>query len=135
MTLLVQSLASLLLIAGVFWFLWKLPPARAGVLALTPFLALGSAWAGLLALIATGLLWLVPWPDHWLSMVMLLLDPASIAAGVAVFWAYRHPTVHADTEPIHQQRLQAATGLTLTAIAVVIGYVYVTTHYAGTPVA
>lgn len=125
MRLTLQVLASALIVAGVLVFMWRLPRRGEWLYPWAPPLALGSAWLGLLALVLTALLWVLPAPDAWLVVLFLALDPAAIAAAVLVHWIYRGA---AGSETIELQRLQAKVGLTLGVLAVALGYAYVMTH-------
>ena len=120
-----QVLASLLLVAAVLWFMWRLPRKSESLFGWAPPLALGSAWAGLLSLIVSALLWWLPSPDVWIVILFLALDPAAVAGGVLVHWIYRG---HDDDQTIANQRLQASVGVVLGLLAVAVGYTYVMTH-------
>jgi hypothetical protein len=126
MRLTLQILASGALVAVVLWFMWKLPRKGEALFSWGPPLALLSAWGGLLSLLTTVLLWLLPFPDVWIVVTFLGLYPASIASGTLVLWIYRGL---ADTQgTIASQLTQAKVGITLGLLAVVLGYVYVLTH-------
>ncbi len=123
-----QLLASAALVASMLWFMWRLPRkdpvAYAGW---APWLAIGSAWAGLFALVGAGLLWVLPYPDRWLPVILLLLCPAAVGAAVLVFWVYRGQT-NPVAATMHQT--QARFGLTLGVLAALIAYAFVLTHKA-----
>jgi hypothetical protein len=123
-----QLLASTALVAAVLWFMWRLPRKDAAAYAgWTPWLAIGSAWAGLFAVVSAGLLWVLPYPDRWLPWILLLLCPAAVGAAVLVFWVYRGQTT---SGPAAMHRTQARFGLTLGLLAVLITYAFVLTHKA-----
>lgn len=121
-----QVLISALIVAAVLWWMWRMPRKDESLYGWGPPMALGSAWAGLAAIAATLLLWLVPFADQLLVLVFLVLDPASIAMGTLVMWIYRG--VLAPAEAISMQRIQAKVGIALGLAAVTLGYIYVITH-------
>lgn len=123
-----QLLASAALVVAVLWFMWRLPRKNTATYAgWTPWLAIGSAWAGLFAVVSAGLLWVLPYPDRWLPWILLLLCPAAVGAAVLVFWVYRGQT---NSGPAAMHRTQARFGLTLGLLAVLIAYAFVLTHKA-----
>ncbi len=122
----IQVVASLLLVAAVLWFLWRLPRSSGALDWLAPPLALSSAWVGLAALPASAALWVLPNPDRWVAVSLLLLDPAALALGVGVMWIYRGRKGESHTVTL--QRTQARVGITLGLLAVTVGYLYVLTH-------
>lgn len=126
MTLTLQVLGSLALIAAVVWFVFKLPGGGEALLGWASPLALFSAWAGLLGLGLTVLLWVLPWPDYWLVAAFLGFYPAALASGVLVLWLYREET--SPAEGVEAQLLQARVGIALALFAVALGYVFVFTH-------
>jgi hypothetical protein len=122
-----QLVASALLVVAVLWFMWRLPKKEP--LAYTewaPWLAFGSAWAGLIAASIAGLLWLLPYADRWLPVVLLVLCPTAVATGSLVLWIYRGQPE--GSHAVSQQKNQARVGLTLAFIAVAITYTFVLTH-------
>lgn len=121
-----QVILSGLLVITVLWFMWKLPRKNNGHFDWAPPLALLSAWGGALSAIASGLLWVVQFPDSWLVLVLLVLDPGAIGAGALVLWIYRGN--EATHESIHLHRLQARVGIVLGLLAVTLGYVFVMTN-------
>ncbi len=121
-----QVLASLGLVAAVLFFMWKLPASGERFYGWGPPLALMSAWAGLIGVVFSLLLWIMPMPDLWVTAILLVLDPAAICAGTLVLWIYRHHDGIEET--IYMQRTQARIGITLAMVAVTIGYVFVMTH-------
>jgi hypothetical protein len=126
MRLTLQLIVSAALVFGVLFFMWRLPKAGERFFAWAPPLALLSAWGGLVAVIGSGLLWVLPNPDTWVTLLFLVLDPLAIAAGVLVMWIYRG---HAEQQgTIEAQQMQAKVGVALGLIAVVLGYVFVMTH-------
>lgn len=129
----VQLILSALIVLGVIVYMWRMPQAGERFFGWAPWLALGSAWGGVLAVAVSALLWVLPWPDRWVSVSFLVLDPLAIGAGVLVLWIYRG---HAGKLPtITAQILQSRVGITLGLTAVVIGYIYVMTHkQIGSPV-
>ena len=96
--------ASVLLVAVVLYFMWRMPRRGDALAGWAPPLAFMSAWSGLLAVVFSALLWVLPYP---------------------VLWIHRGATA---SEPVDMQRLQARVGVALGAVAVAIGYVYVMTH-------
>jgi len=128
-----QVLASAALVIAVFYWMWRLPQTGEKYFGWAPPLALASVWLGLAAVIASALLWFLPYPDQWVAATFLVLDPGAIGAGALVLWIYRG---HENTEPtIDIQRLQAKVGITLGIAAVILGYIYVmTTKPPGTAI-
>ena len=124
----VQLLVSALIVIAVLWFMWRLPRDGERFFAWAPPLALISAWGGLVGLIYSGLLWVLPFPDRWLVLVFLILDPMAIGAGTLVLWIYRGHEATSDT--IDAQALQARVGIGLGLVAVAIGYFFVLTSKA-----
>ncbi len=123
--------ASLLLVAAVLWYMWRLPRRGDGLFAWAPTLGLMSAWSGLLSLLATGCLWLLPEPDLFLPPVFLVLYPVAVGAGILVLWIYRPPlppTVGEDAAALTAHRMQAWVGITLGLLATALGYLFVMTH-------
>jgi hypothetical protein len=122
----IQVIASLGLVAAVLWFMWKLPASGERFFAWAPPLALMSAWAGLVAVVISIVLWWLPGPDVWITGILLVLDPAALCGGILVLWIYRR---YEGTEPtVTAQRTQARAGIILSLIAVTIGYIFVMTH-------
>ena len=117
---------SVLLVVVVFWYMWKLPRRGEALLGWAPPMALLSAWGGMISVAASMLLWIVPIPDLWVMLVFLLLCPGALAPGVLVLWIYRGYETAVET--VKLQRLQAKIGITLSVIAVTLGYVFVFTH-------
>lgn len=78
----------------------------------------------------TSMLWWVGYPDVWLVGLLLLVDPATIAAGILVLWLYRGPLTAQGDEAVAmgRQRQQAVVGIALGLLAVALAYVYVMTH-------
>ena len=133
MPLTIKIFASAALVMAVLWFMWRLPHRGDALDGWAPPLALLSAWLGLAGVVMSALLWVLPYPDRWITLLFLLLDPAAIAAGVLVLWIYRGRAGTAPT--IDAQCLQARVGVALGIAAVAIGYIYVISHKApGTPV-
>ena len=127
----IEVIVSGLIVAGVLWYMWRLPPGGESVRGAAPFLALGSVWLGLTALIASLALWWVAVPDNWLTVIFLVLDPAAIGTGVLVLWANRPQLGVQPVQTlaaISQQRLQAWVGIAMGLIAVAVGYAFVMTH-------
>lgn len=121
-----QLVVSALIVLGVLWFMWRLPRRGEPLFPWAPPLAIISVWGGLLALAGSALLWLLPYPDRWVVLLFLILDPAAIATGTLVLWIYRG---HEGTwETIALQRLQARVGIALGLLAVAVGYLYVLSH-------
>lgn len=129
-----QLLASAILVAAVLFFMWRLPPAGEGLLPWAPPLALLSAWSGLIALVVSLALWILPYPDRWLTALFLALDPAAVGSGTLVLWLYRghRHTGEQDgagpADPAAAHRMQAKVGLSLGLAAIVAGYIFVMTH-------
>jgi len=126
MTVTTQVIASAFIVLAVLWWMWRLPRKGATYDAWAAPLALGSAWAGLLGLVLSLLLWLVPFPDALVVALFLVIDPIAIGTGTLVFWIYRGLLL--SEEEIDMQRVQAKVGLVLGIAAVAIGYIYVMTH-------
>lgn len=126
MRLTIQVIASLVLVVAVLWAMWRWPRKDESLFAWAPPLALFSAWVGLGALAFTVVIWFVYFPDRWLPVAFLLLDPATIGAGILVLWIYRDLQTKSDT--ITAQRTQAWVGIILGLAAVTVGYVYVMIH-------
>jgi len=121
-----QVIASAALVAVVLWAMWRMPRRSDRAFAYAPPLALLSAWLGLAAVAASAALWFVSAADAWIVVVMLLLNPAALAAGILVLWIYRR---HATQEAtIVAQRVQARVGIGLGCAAVALSYVFVMTH-------
>ncbi len=89
MCITLQVVVSALIVAAVLWWMWRLPRRDDAMFAWAPPLALLSAWCGVLSLIGSACLWVVPYPDNWITILFLLLDPAAIASGTLVLWIYR----------------------------------------------
>ena len=117
---------SILVVAGVLWWMWRLPRRGETGYTWAPLLALGSAWSGLIAAGSGAALWVVTHPDSWLPLVLLILAPGAIAAGIWVFWIYRGTAQPLAT--VDLQRAQAAVGIFLGLLAAVAGYWYVLSH-------
>ncbi len=130
MRLFAQVLGSGLIVAGVLWWMWRLPRRSDSWLIISPWLALGSAWLGLASVVASVGLWWASRPDWLVTVVFLLLDPGAIAPGVLVLWVHRdwRNLSGDDATAVAQQRQQAWAGITLGVVAVALGYVYVMTH-------
>lgn len=125
----IQLLVSALIVIAVIFFMWKLPRREGAFYGWGAPLALVSAWLGLIAVIGSICLWFVSSPDHWVVVLFLGFDPASIGAGVLVLWIFRGAGEGKtfDGAPIELQRVQAKTGIMLGLIAVVLGYTFVMT--------
>ncbi len=130
MRLFAQILASGLIVAGVLWWMWRLPRRSDAWLTIAPWLALGSAWLSLASVVSSAGLWWASAPDWLVTVVFLLLDPGAIGAGVLVLWVHRDWKTWAgdDAQTVARQRQQAWVGIALGLTAVAIGYVYVMTH-------
>lgn len=129
----IQLIASAFIVIAVLWWMWRMPAKRGEALfAWAPPLALFSVWIGLASLLCTGALWLVTFPDAWLVVIFLLMDPGALTAGVLVLWIYRHYEPSAETgdtpDTAQLQRQQAWVGIIFTLLAVAGGYAYVMTH-------
>ncbi len=126
MTTTVEVGLSVLVVAVVLWWMWRLPQGGQRWFGWAPPLALASAWLGLLAVGVSGFTWIAASPDRWLPVTLLFLAPGSLAAGILVMWIYR------DTESpqvtVEQQKLQARVGIGLAVLAIVVGYAFVLTH-------
>jgi len=122
-----------LLVIAVFYWMWRLPTTGERYFGWAPPLALGSVWLGLAALVLSLLLWVLPYPDRWVALTFLVLDPGAIGTGALVLWIYRG---HEDEEgTIALQRTQAKVGITLGSLAVVAGYCFVmVSKTPGTPI-
>src|SRR5690606_13042922 len=96
-------------------------------------LALGSVWLGLAALVLSLLLRVLPYPDRWVALTFLVLDPGAIGTGALGLWIYRGPEDEEGT--IALPRTQAKVGSTLGSLAVVAGYCFVmVSKTPGTPI-
>jgi len=120
-----KVVASLALVALVLWWMWR-RPVREALYPWAPPLALASAWLGLLAGALSAGLWVLPYPDRWVVILLLVLDPAATATAVLTFWILRK--VPHDDPPAQAQRLQASVGLGLAMVAIALGYLFVMTH-------
>ncbi len=127
MSLLLKVSASLALVAVVLWWMWR-RPVRESLYAWAPGLALSSAWLGLISAALSAALWVLPYPDRWVTALFLLIDPAAGACAILTFWILREQP-H-DNAPAQAQRLQATVGLALTLLAVALGYAFVLTSKA-----
>lgn len=123
-----KILLSLLLVAAVFWFMWRLPRRGESYFGWAPSLALLSPWIGLLALGLSVVLWIAPHPDPLVALSFLALDPAAITSGSLVLWIYRRYETTEKT--VREQILQAKVGIALGLLAVASGYLFVFTHKA-----
>jgi hypothetical protein len=127
-----QVVVSVLMVIAVLWWMWRLPRRDGAWFGWGPPLALLSAWSGLIGLILSALLWVLPYPDRWVVLLFLVLDPAAIGAGTLVRWIYRGYETFDETEArtVDMQRVQASVGIALGMAAVAVGYFYVMTHKA-----
>jgi len=125
----IQLIVSALIVLAVLWFMWRLPREGERFFAWAPPLAIISAWGGLIGLIYSALLWVLPFPDRWLVLVFLILDPMAIGAGTLVLWIYRGHEVKSEIT-IDAQLVQARVGIFLGIVAVAIGYFFVLTSKA-----
>jgi len=117
---------SLLAVAAVLFFMWRLPRRGESFFGWAPALALTSTWAGLTAVVCAVVTWCVVQPDPWLAASFMFLDPAAMTTGIGVLWIYRR---YGSPQPtISEQRLQAQIGIALGLVAVAIGYAYVFLH-------
>lgn len=124
----VQVVVSLLIVAVVIAFMWRMPVREGAYFMWAPYLAITSAWSGLLSLVGSLLLftgWL-PAPDAWVVLFFLGLDPLAVGAGILTHWVYRRQ--HAVEATVSAQRVQAKVGIVLGLLSVAAGYVYVMTH-------
>lgn len=126
MRLTIQLIASAALVLAVLFFMWRMPKTGERFFAWAPPLALLSAWGGLAALVGSGLLWVLPSPDAWVTLLFLVLDPLAITCGILVMWIYRGHEEQQET--IRAQQTQARVGIALGLAAVVVGYVFVMTQ-------
>lgn len=126
MSLTLQLLASAVIVLGVLVFMWRLPRHNENLFPWGAPLAFISVWSGLIGLLLTALLWVLSYPDRWLVLILLVLDPLALTSATLVFWLYRgySKVLHA----VAMQKLQARVGLTLGSLAVALGYLYVMTH-------
>jgi hypothetical protein len=122
----VQLLASAFLVGAVLFFMWRLPRGGDRFFGVAPWLALLSAWAGLLAVAGSLALWVAPAPDALLTALFLVIDPGAVALGTLVLWVYRGHA--ADGASIEAQLTQARVGIGLGLVAVAVGYGYVVMH-------
>lgn len=121
-----QVSLAILITATVLWFMFRIPRRGESFYEWAPPLALFSAWMGLAALTLSGLLWLMELSDQWVALGLLLVDPATLTAGILVLWIYRTNPNPATT--IQLQRLQAKVGIALGLAAIALGYAYVLNH-------
>ena len=122
----IEVVVSVLVVAGVLWWMWRLPRRAEAGYAWAPLLALGSAWSGLIATVSAAALWVVTSPDHWLPVVLLLMAPGAISMGIWVLWIYRGTRRALTT--IDLQKAQAMVGIFLGLLATAAGYLYVLSH-------
>ncbi len=121
-----QVTASFLLVGAVIYYMFRLPRRGEALYGWAPPLALLSVWSGLVAAVLSPLLWVVRYPDLWVAALLLLLEPAALAAGTLVLWIYRG--LNTAERTILIQRLQAKFGIGLGLAAVAVAYVYVFFH-------
>ncbi len=128
MPLWLQVALSAFVVATVLWFMFRMPGRSDALVPWGAPLALLSVWLGVAAVVLSALLWVVQYRDIWITVVLLVLDPGTLAAGVLVLWIHRHG---GDTdEVVRLQCLQAKVAIVLGFAAVVVGYVYVLGHKA-----
>jgi hypothetical protein len=128
-----QLFISALIVIGVLIYMWRMPRNGERYFGWAPPLALASVWIGVVAVVLSGVLWWLPYPDRWLTVTFLAIDPAAICAGVLVLWIYRGHEGKLTT--ITLQILQSRVGITLGLIAVIVGYCYVWQHKTiGSPI-
>ena len=120
-----QVVSAFALVGVVLWWMWKVPVGDDPPPAWTPILAFVSAWCGLLALLFSAALWLLPAPDLMLVVVMLGLEPGALTTGILVLWLLRAETIQ---EQMRMQQLQARVGVGLALIAVAVTYLFVMTE-------
>lgn len=126
MNVTVQVAISVLVVAAVIGWMWRLPNQQEALLGWAPPMALASSWVGLMSLGGSVLLWWLPNPDVGLPVVLLLLTPGSLTSGVLVLWIYRHGRV--VTQTVRLQCLQAKVGIMLGLVGVGLAYTFVLTH-------
>ena len=117
---------SALLVVLVLAAMWRIPRRDESYFNWAPPLALISAWVGLIALVVSVLLWILPVADPIIALLLLVLDPAAVCAGVLVLWIYRRHESTQDT--VLQQKLQAKVGIALAVAAVAAGYTFIFWH-------
>lgn len=125
-----QVIGSCLIVVAVLWLMWRSPRRDESLFVLAPYVAFGSVWAGLLAVVLSVSLWWVTFSDALLTLVLLLLDPVAIAGGIGVLWIYRNEVAvdPLQATTIRQHRTQACIAITMGLLAVTLGYLYVMTH-------
>jgi len=121
-----QVIASIALVVAVLWAMWRIPRRGERGFAFAPPLALFSAWLGLAAVALSIALWFVAAADVWIALVMLVINPGALTAGILVQWIYRG--YQTDEPTVAAQRLQGRVGIVLGSIGVVLSYVFVMTH-------
>lgn len=121
-----QVTASFLLAGAVIYFMFRLPRRGEAMYGWAPSLALLSVWSGVAAFALSPLLWFVHYPDFWIAVFLLFVEPVALAAGTLVLWIYRGLITSEPT--ILMQRLQARIGIGFGLMAVAVGYVYVLSH-------
>ena len=128
MRIALQLILSALIVVAVIWTIFRIPREGQALFGWAPRMALLSVWTSLAAVVLAGATWLLPAADVWIALSLLVVDPASLAAGVGVLWIYRGLVT--DQPTVTMQRLQAKLGILLGLVAVAIGYSYVLTHKA-----
>lgn len=121
-----QVALSVGLVVVVVWWMWRLPRKSEGLFGWGPPLGLLSAWCGAISFLGSACLWIAPYPDKWIAVLFLVLEPAAVASGILVLWIYRG--VEADGATVSLQRQQAVVGIVIGLAAVAAGYVFVMTH-------
>lgn len=116
-----QVLVSLGIILGVVWWVWRLPGSPVTDSASAPYLALGSVWIGLAAVLHNIRLWLDPLAPVVIATGVILYALA-ITAGYFALWTYRATPPEMMFEPIVLQRQQARMGIGLGLLAVALWY-------------
>lgn len=133
----IQVAVSVLVVVVVLAAVWRMPRRGDRWFGWAPPLALGSAWTGLLSVLGSALLWVLPvGRDVLIALLFLLLIPGSLTAGLLVYWIYRGVTgdgrpVDIQIDPaidrpdaVSMHRMQAGVGLTFSCAAIAIGYAF-----------
>ena len=123
MPLWTRLLLSALLVATVFWCMWRVPPRVTALTPWAPWLALISPWLGVAALGCAVAVWPAGHADPLVAITLMVLSPGAIASGAGVLWVHRG--VPTSDGAIAAQRLQARVGIGLGLLAALLVYVFV----------
>ena len=115
----IQLIVSALIVLAVLWFMWRLPRSGDKYFSWAPPLAFISAWMGLLGLVLSVVVRWLRYPDTWVALLFLMIDPIAIGTGTLVLWVYRGHDSAVQT--IAMQHIQARVGIALGILAVAAG--------------